>query len=393
MISKIKEILAKENIHEYRIIKSIKTTMIFKNVFGFSSTETQKSENYLVFFCNNSSTYVINVDKENLDLFNLLIRISKNCINTIPWVCDTKFNKINYYQNETYKFNNETFLRFSDIIYNKLKKSLNYKFNIVLKYEALSQSLYTPKYEINQINQKLGLVFININTPSEFINIDNCICYNNLFNTLLNKLLKYKLEIKNNEFNGNLLFKAKAFCQILNIFIKQFYADIIIQNQSFFKSKDIKNKTFKVKFDLISLPYKSIKFDSEGFITEKKYLIKNGTVVNFLSNLKYSNYLNINSIGNADLYNEQKVFHQRIIFDLKKKIDNNASNTIICEFISLQIFNDFILGRVNYIDNNKIRCSDIKINIDHFLNNIKVIKKTRKWINNICCSDILYHRK
>lgn len=47
MLNKIMELLQKENIHQYRIIKTDKQNLIYKKVFGVYSTNIINLTNYL----------------------------------------------------------------------------------------------------------------------------------------------------------------------------------------------------------------------------------------------------------------------------------------------------------------------------------------------------------
>ena len=177
----------------------------------------------------------------------------------------------------------------------------------------------------------------------------------------------------------------------MQLFINYFYADNIYTKSSFISIQDIGSKKIG-KIDLISYPYSHNTFDADGIQSKKKYLVHQGVVKNILSNKLYSHMLGRNDAGNADLFDMNKIVHQRLVLRINEVIPKSKSITInrcikigILENSSVQVS---FLG--NYQEEHIV--FSCRLNLIEFFQNAKVYDFLFENIEEVLLQNIVISR-
>ena len=295
--------------------------------------------------------------------------------------------------------------------YNDYEKWLTELYNM---FEEKFQTIFNIGYELRKYYCQVNLSSIPAKQSrtdsnlylwdrsdiTNIIKLSPCYPSDNIMDLFDNKQKSKKnaLALCNTTLKGHVLFKADAVAQLLNGFIRCFYADMLYKKQSPLAVNDIHNKQFERNFDLISLPYEELVFDSEGFATETKYLIKNGRVVDILGNSFFSELLGFNCIGNADLLEAEKVQHQRLKFLVHSDTQEDITIDNICDFdihsykiTHVEFQNGTIFGIIVAYDrkNTQQFTSQCTMSFDRFFKSIIFGNREYKWSDNIYTSDIL----
>ena len=248
------------------------------------------------------------------------------------------------------------------------------------------------------------------NSVKQYHTYSECVCFGDqsfqkksilnevyLNDNLHEKILKnFNLEnpvfaVKDVNSCERVLIKAEAFAELLNIFVELFYANNVYAYGTV-KTTNINKQIFKSSFDLVSLPYDGILFDSEGNKVSEKFIIQDGRLLNLLSNNTYKRYLNLNSSGNADLNETDEICCQRIKFVQKQetKCSLNDADIIIESFenIYLDFKERLFVGLAVCSDKFKSKyLTAINFGVEKFFDKISCAGGS-KWIKNVYCSDV-----
>ncbi len=119
-----------------------------------------------------------------------------------------------------------------------------------------------------------------------------------------NKAIRMFGAKKGSSMKAPIIFENELVCDLLSLMVSSFFLENIDKKKSlFFQNKigdNVANKIFNLIDDGISENLNgSVPFDDEGVNTSKKYLLKKGTIVNFLNNQYYANKYNLLPTGNG----------------------------------------------------------------------------------------------
>lgn len=391
----IQKILEEKNIKNYKIVSISEKKLVFKYSFGEISTEETKFDKMNLFFSTKKGTSkIILLSTGTNDFIKKLIEDAIEKTNNNVFQTDVDFESSEI-ENKVYnEFNKNKYLKWLESEVRKV--SQNNKINLSF--------LYT--INLNEYNLLIGK-----NPVKQYHTSSECVCFEDqsfqkklilnevyLNDNLHEKILK-NFHLKNpvfavKDFDSceRVLIKAEAFAELLNIFVELFYANNVYAHGTV-KSSDINKQIFKSSFDLVSLPYNGILFDSEGSKISEKFIIRNGRLLNLLSNNTYKRYLNINSSGNADLNEADKICCQRIKFVQKQeaKCPLNDADIIVKSFenIYLDFKERLFVGLAVCSDKFKSKyLTAINFGIEKIFDKIYCVGES-KWIKNIYCSDVL----
>lgn len=390
----IQKILEEKNIKNYKIVSISEKKLVFKYSSGRISTEETKFDKINVFFNTEKGTSkIILLSTNTNDFIKKLIEdaIEKTNNNVFQGNIDFGSSEI---QNEIYNEFNK----------NKYLKWLESEVRKVSQYDKINLNfLYTVNLsEYNLLRGK--------NSVKQYHTYSECVCFGDqsfqkksilnevyLNDNLHEKILKnFNLEnpvfaVKDVNSCERVLIKAEAFAELLNIFVELFYANNVYAYGTV-KTTNINKQIFKSSFDLVSLPYDGILFDSEGNKVSEKFIIQDGRLLNLLSNNTYKRYLNLNSSGNADLNETDEICCQRINFVQKQetKCSLNDADIIIESFenIYLDFKERLFVGLAVCSDKFKNKyLTAINFGVEKFFDKISCAGES-KWIKNVYCSDV-----
>ena len=126
-------------------------------------------------------------------------------------------------------------------------------------------------------------------------------------------------------------------------------------------------------------------------------LIKNGQLINLLSNNRFASYLDLKDSGNASFTSDRKITHQILKFNVHEVLDEtDLTPTIIVnniENMSIDSSKNSFTMIANCSDENGNYCTSLNFNIRNFLDNIYSTDKNLNLIDNVYCQDIVYKLK
>lgn len=399
-IKNIETALINKKIKKYKIVELVSKELWYKENFNNIFYDNIKLVKYFIIFEFNGKIFKFNVSSINnlKEIEDLIENCLQNCSGIkMNWVEDNddrtilknEFKKVFFEDFDSKKIINLIKQKFESI-----KKILNFSVNIsysikVNRYRLLTDSKLLEQYYLNS-----DLLSMENSTFQKLAHISNIFLDKDFSDKIVHEFSKerygFNPEIK---IEGPILIKKHAFKYIIQNYIQGFYADNIYCNQSFISQNDISKKISDKKFDMISCPFKDIYFDLDGNTLPEKAIISNGKILNFLSNNDYSRYLNVNSTGNTDLIDRQRISHQRLKFILKEdKFETQKGFITISDFDSFNVdlpTETFSAIAVCEKNNNKF-CSPVNFNFKDIFNNIYRIDDNYEWIDNIYCIDVLY---
>lgn len=398
-----KKLLAK-GILEYKIIRKILKSIQYRNVFGKTIITESVDDRLLVKFktLEGVAQFSVSAYQED-DILDKIIELSlKNIQNySVHWQ-EENFNNIKKNKSKEcemfYSFSKENYINWlkkeMKNVYEEMKLSLNVVYTVnINKYCLLTHEYYLEQYKADS-----ELICMENTKFKRKANLSNIFLKDRIAKTIIHSLNNIEISLRNINLDQRkyICIKAEGLASILNMYILMYYSSNVYLNQSFIKKNYIGKPISKSKINIITIPYKGICFDGEGCRILPKTIVDSGVVVNLLSNTSYSEYLNINSIGNASLDIPDTISHQKLIFTFKDSVKHNNQTADLTIYKFEHIYIDF--------KDNKIKgiaiCSDtvdyfrtmISFNVKDIFENIYPINNNRSWINNVYCQDILMQR-
>jgi hypothetical protein len=271
--------------------------------------------------------FVISKDESDENIREIIKSCIKNSINAGTFYVDD-FSEVNFSDN---CFCKTSFLQFDPELYNSwIENQLkgHDDWGVFYKIELYRYQLITPKGNFEQFFVDSDLFHFDPANSEKFYSEKHKFLNDDLFD---NSIEKDHQKFRLNPSGKKMILNKEAFATFLENYVRLFYADYIYFNNTGYKLDDLHKKVFSANFNLISLPYEGIVFDSEGSKIKEHFLVKNGQIAGFISNESYSKYLQIENSGNSNLNRETPLSHQRIrtIF--------NESMTDSCEDVSCQL--------------------------------------------------------
>lgn len=157
------------------------------------------------------------------------------------------------------------------------------------------------------------------------VDINNSIV-ENLEKSNFEKKLHRRLNLECNELKGRIKFSCHATKVIIDFLINMFNSEYILNNRCALK-KDCYNKNlFKESINLSKYNNEDLHlFDYEGVITNGKYLIKEGKVVDLLNNMRTKSIIG-GTAGDMQLINiknEVSLGFKNVMLDIDEKLEKN----------------------------------------------------------------------
>lgn len=398
----IENILKKNEIKKYKIISKYEKSLLYTNVFGKENQcNTEFNKIKVTYLKNNliNEFTVSNVDESLID------GIVKKSLSSISDKFYSWTDNIPHPHNQKLLFKKE----FDEFDFNEkikkikkelelLKSKIDFKVNFVFNFKTYRFELSTDKGSTHQYYFYSDGLCIENNQFQKKVNLKNILQENKLAEFILKKINIPTPPLKNIkiDFSVPTLIKKKAFAEILNTYIQNFYADNILSKKSFIKNLKKNKKISKVPFTIFEEAFDNILFDSEGFPVKNKNIIENGILKNILGNNKLSNKLNFACYGNSSLLNENHIFHQKIKFHFKesKPAKKIYPSITLLDFENsyINFENSSICGFITYIEQNHTYKSFIEIYFKDIFDNIYNIYTKNTWVDNVYCPDIIIYK-
>ena len=359
------------NVYEelpFRVFKLRRRWFHYECLFGKTNIVCKNEVKYC--FCEENNNYESTVVTQSFPMLLEILRFKVH--NTENGYCIPQ----SYYNDCESKMECDQFVNDDSIlnIVTELEKEFGTKYNVVLDIEIYVGKKITGNI-CKQRNVKINLTVVD-NKKFESLykvnNVKKCISY-----SIIPSIKKFFQEIELSKkisickIKHDVQFSRLATVQLLQLFVKLFYADNIFSKGSILSIQDIGSKKIG-SIDLISYPYSHNIFDSDGIQCRKKYLVQQGVVKNILSNKLYSRMLGTDDMGNADLFDMNKIMHQRLVLRVNEVIPKSEGIVISrCTKIGI-LENDSV--RVSFLGNyheQHIVCS-CKLNLIEFFKNARV---------------------
>lgn len=398
---RIEERLLEKGITEYKIIRTITKHLQYREYYRKVSIEDLSEDRMLVIFKYKEGIAQFTVSSyQPINIIDSIIETSvENISNTsFKWEYDN-FEDCKKEQNKTsYYFSNfqvKDYVRWIEDVISKVTKKTNMSFNTVYIVNVYKYCLRTKDGYLEQYNADSEFICIENNNFKSKAMLNNIFLNDNIVNSIFKEMNMSNIPTKKINLNNTqkVLMKAEGLAMLLNSYILMYYANYVYSNQSFIKSSYIGKQISKNKFNLISIPYDGIKFDSLGYKTFNKKILDSGKLVNLLSSSIYSRYMNITSFGNASLDDPNRISHQRLIFDAKNSEEITCESTKLIIYKIEQPYIDFekakFYGLAICREKSSYFRTQISFNLKDILDNIYPIGKSSYWINNVYCPDVI----
>lgn len=392
----IEKILEEKNIKNYKIVSISEKKLMFKYSFGKISTEETKFDKINVLFSTEKGTSkIILLSTNTNDFIKKFIEDAIEKTNNNVFQTDTDIDfESSEIENKVYnEFDKNKYLKWLESEIRKVSQDDKINLNFLYTINLSEYNLLIGKNHVKQYHTSSECVCFGDQSFQKKLILNEVYLNDNLHEKILKNfdLENPVFAVKDFDSCERVLIKAEAFAELLNIFVELFYANNVYTHGTV-KKADINKKIFKSSFDLVSLPYDGILFDSEGNKVSEKFIIQDGRLLNLLSNNTYKRYLNLNISGNADLNETDEICCQRIKFVQKQetKCPLNDADIIIESFenIYLDFKERLFVGLVVCSDKLKSKyITAINFGVEKFFDKISCAGKS-KWIKNVYCSDV-----
>ena len=403
---RVEERLLAKGIREYKIIRTILKSLQYREYFGKVSIEDISDDKMLVLFKTEEGIAQFTVSSFQSDnIIDTIIETSiKNTIKmsmSLQLHCDN-FSNVKIEKNENYdrfySFSENDYIMWLNEEMDNVLKEIKLPLNTVYKVNINKYCLRTNKDYLKQYNANSEFICIENTKFKRQAKLSNIFLKDDIASSIIKNLNKVEIPRNNINLNQNqsILIKAEGVSALLNVYILMYYSNYVYSNQSFIKTNYIGKKISKSNFDLIAVPFNGIEFDSEGSKILKKVIVDSGKLVNLLSNNSYSEYLNLDSFGNASLDMPNTISHQQLIFTLKnsERIAYQSIDLIIYQFeyVYIDFEDNEFRGSAICSDKSGYFCTTISFNIKYIFNNIYPVDNKSTWINNVYCQDVIILR-
>ncbi len=391
-------------INQYKIIESNEKSLIYKDVFENVSYENfYLTEIFVILRIKNKiSTFILSPDTSP-DLIDKIIE--KSIANAFSlkfnWDNTDKIEQpsssTNTLANIFEEFNVESYISQVKNEIDKVQKATLLTLNTVVNISSYQYRLITQESEYIQYHFSSECICLENKTFSQKALLRNFTSVVNLSDNIIEKLNERINVVPKRVDCSTILIKNIAVSQLVNSFANQFYADNVYLGSSIIKTDNIGKRIINNNICLNSLPYDGIIFDGEGSPINVKVLIKNGQLINLLSNNRFASYLDLKDSGNASFTSDRKITHQILKFNVHEVLDEtDLTPTIIVnniENMSIDSSKNSFTMIANCSDENGNYCTSLNFNIRNFLDNIYSTDKNLNLIDNVYCQDIVYKLK
>ena len=325
---------------------------------------------------------------KNLNISNL--KINENSTSYLDTSKHIEHKKFNY---DEYKIL-DWLSREKEIIRNKINEDFNIGFKLIYKQKINKISENKPC--VNTIISKDKLtceISIFTRKTYRFYNNKNIKLFSSIGDEIYENLIKNDENLQAKELKGKYILENNVVIKLINIILESLSGERVLSEQSAFNVNLLNKKVFSSKLSIFQKKTSPLELDDEGMPISDGYLIKDGTLKNYIVTLEQSIILNQTAYGNCEINSEGKLQAKYSSLIVSTDEVDEYSQNIIQDIKILGI--DFQNMNISIIANHMIKKSKFKskiitLNLIEFLNSAKEIRGTKSRVYDILVGNFIY---
>lgn len=301
-------------------------------------------------------------------------------------------------ENKTFNYDEYKILdwlsREKKIIRNKINEDFNIGFKLIYKQKINKISENKPC--VNTIISKDKLtceISIFTRKTYRFYNNKNIKLFSSIGDEIYKNLIKNDENLQEKELKGKYILENNVVIKLINIILESLSGERVLSEQSAFNVNLLNKKVFSSKLSIFQQKISPLDLDDEGMPISDGYLIKDGTLKNYIVTLEQSIILNQTAYGNCEINSEGKLQSKYSSLIVSTDEVDEYSQNIIQDIKILGI--DFQNMNISIVANHTINKSKFKskittLNLIEFLNSAKEIRGTKSRVDDISVGNFIY---
>lgn len=301
-------------------------------------------------------------------------------------------------ENKTFNYDEYKILdwlsREKEIIRNKINEDFNIGFKLIYKQKINKMSENKPC--VNTIISKDKLtceISIFTRKTYRFYNNKNIKLFSSIGDEIYKNLIKNDENLQEKELKGKYILENNVVIKLINIILESLSGERVLSEQSAFNVNLLNKKVFSSKLSIFQQKISPLDLDDEGMPISDGYLIKDGTLKNYIVTLEQSIILNQTAYGNCEINSEGKLQSKYSSLIVSTDEVDEYSQNIIQDIKILGI--DFQNMNISIVANHTINKSKFKskittLNLIEFLNSAKEIRGTKSRVDDISVGNFIY---
>lgn len=301
-------------------------------------------------------------------------------------------------ENKTFNYDEYKILdwlsREKEIIRNKINEDFNIGFKLIYKQKINKISENKPC--VNTIISKDKLtceISIFTRKTYRFYNNKNIKLFSSIGDKIYKNLIKNDENLQEKELKGKYILENNVVIKLINIILESLSGERVLSEQSAFNVNLLNKKVFSSKLSIFQQKISPLDLDDEGMPISDGYLIKDGTLKNYIVTLEQSIILNQTAYGNCEINSEGKLQSKYSSLIVSTDEVDEYSQNIIQDIKILGI--DFQNMNISIVANHTINKSKFKskittLNLIEFLNSAKEIRGSKSSVDDILVGNFIY---
>lgn len=284
--------------------------------------------------------------------------------------------------------------REKEIIRNKINEDFNIGFKLIYKQKI--NKISENKTCVNTIISKDKLtceISIFTRKTYRFYNNKNIKLFSSIGDKIYKNLIKNDENLQEKELKGKYILENNVVIKLINIILESLSGERVLSEQSAFNVNLLNKKVFSSKLSIFQQKISPLDLDDEGMPISDGYLIKDGTLKNYIVTLEQSIILNQTAYGNCEINSEGKLQSKYSSLIVSTDEVDEYSQNIIQDIKILGI--DFQNMNISIVANHTINKSNFKskittLNLIEFLNSAKEIRGSKSSVDDILVGNFIY---
>lgn len=331
------------------------------------------------------------INYKNLKKLNISnLKINENSTSYLDTSRHIEHKKFNY---DEYKIL-DWLSREKEIIRNKINEDFNIGFKLIYKQKINKISENKPC--VNTIISKDKLtceISIFTRKTYRFYNNKNIKLFSSIGDKIYKNLIKNDENLQEKELKGKYILENNVVIKLINIILESLSGERVLSEQSAFNVNLLNKKVFSSKLSIFQQKISPLDLDDEGMPISDGYLIKDGTLKNYIVTLEQSIILNQTAYGNCEINSEGKLQSKYSSLIVSTDEVDEYSQNIIQDIKILGI--DFQNMNISIVANHTINKSKFKskittLNLIEFLNSAKEIRGSKSSVDDILVGNFIY---
>lgn len=325
---------------------------------------------------------------KNLNISNL--KINENSTSYLDTSRHIEHKKFNY---DEYKIL-DWLSREKEIIRNKINEDFNIGFKLIYKQKINKISENKPF--VNTIISKDKLtceISIFTRKTYRFYNNKNIKLFSSIGDEIYKNLIKNDENLQEKELKGKYIIENNVIIKLINIILESLSGERVLSEQSAFNVNLLNKKVFSSKLSIFQKKTSPLELDDEGMPISDGYLIKDGTLKNYIVTLEQSITLNQAAYGNCEINSEGKLQAKYSSLIVSTDTVDEYSQNIIQDIkilgINFQNMNISIIAD-HMIKKSKFKSKIVTLNLIEFLNSAKEIRGSKSSVDDILVGNFIY---